>query len=162
MRRIHNLLVWPALVLLTACATTQRFDTSAVDESITPEQAITGGQTLAGASVIWGGVVIGATNLKDATQIEILSYPLSSKHKPLTGKSPRSRFLARVDGYLETAQFTEGRQITVVGQLQGNSTGRIGESDYIYPVVKVTQHHLWAKERPVSNPRFHFGIGVRL
>lgn len=149
-----------AVVFIPACATSQRFDTSGIDVSITPQQAVAESAILKGTSVLWGGVVINASNLKDATQIEILAYPLSSTKKPLADKAPMTRFLARHEGYLETSEYAQGRLITVSGILQGSSMGKVGESEYTYPLVNVTQHHLWPKRRGPVETRFHFGIGV--
>ena len=148
------------LLLLGACATTPKLDSSAVDSTITPPRAVVEGEALRGATVLWGGMIIASTNLKDVTQIEILAYPLSSSQKPDLDKAPLGRFLAQQPGYLETRDYAQGRLITVSGELQQRYVGRIGESDYTYPVVRVSQHYLWPLTGSAPATRVHFGIGV--
>jgi outer membrane lipoprotein len=148
------------VLALSACATAPRFDTTAIDQSISPQQAVLENHLLRGKSVLWGGVVINAVNLERQTQFEILAYPLSSSHKPLIDKTPVQRFLSRYAGYLETSEYAPGRLLTVSGELQENSVGKIGESDYVYPVVEVGQLHLWPKAVPASSTQFHFGVGI--
>jgi len=147
-------------LVLSACATSPKFDTSGIDTNITPQIAVDKIKTLQGAPVIWGGVIIASNNLKDSTQLEILIYPLDINHKPDTEQTPLGRFLAEQEGYLETADFTQGRLITVRGVLNDKRIGHIGETEYVYPVVKINQLHLWQKQSDFSEPRIQFGIGV--
>jgi outer membrane lipoprotein len=148
--------------LLAACATAPKFDTTGVDFSITPARAVTENATLQGTPLVWGGIIIASTNLKQVTQFEILAYPLDGDLRPDTGKQPMGRFLAQQDGYLETADYTAGRLMTVSGTLQGTRIGRIGESEYTYPVLQVKQHYLWARAGGSPDTSVHFGIGVML
>jgi len=152
-------------VLLAACATKPEFDTAGIDTSITPQQAVKTlpakkSPALQGITIFWGGVIIASTNLKDATQFEILAYPLDGNNRPNTGQEPVGRFLAVQSGYLEAADYTQGRLMTVKGRMVDKRLGRIGEAEYTYPVVNVEQQYLWRKEGEFSEPRVHFGIGV--
>lgn len=148
------------VVLLGGCATPP-FDASAVDESITPQRAVDEAPLLSGRQVLWGGVVIAATNLPDATRLEVLSYPLDRNQRPMTGQRAGARFLVYRSGYLETAEYAPGRQVSVVGTLSGVEQGTVGETAYRYPVVREPQLELWP-ELPIEEPqpRLHFGIGV--
>ena len=147
-----------ASVVLAACATTPKFDASGIDLSISPQQAVA--ETMQGVQVLWGGVIISSANLKDVTQFEVLAYPLDSDQRPDTDKAPLGRFLALQPGYLETSDYAQGRLISVSGTLQDKRGGRIGETEYVYPVVKINQLHLWRKRGEASEPQFHIGIGV--
>ena len=147
---------------LSACATAPKFDTNQIDLNITPQQAVVEISTLQGTTVLWGGVIIASTNLKETTQFEILAYPLNSKQRPDTSKTPLGRFLAVQSGYLETSDYTQGRLISVSGTLQQNRSGRIGETEYTYPVINISQLHLWPKRGESPETRFHFGIGVMI
>jgi outer membrane lipoprotein len=146
--------------LLSACATAPKFDTTGVDFSITPPRAVTENTTLQGTPLLWGGIIIASSNLKQVTQFEILAYPLDGNLRPDTGKQPLGRFLAQQQGYLETADYTAGRLMTVSGTLQGTRIGRIGESEYTYPVLQVKQHYLWSRASEEPDTSVHFGIGV--
>lgn len=149
------------LTLLTACATSPKLETAGVDQTLTPK-AVAEGNIEAGARVMWGGVIIATTNLKEQTQIEILAYPLDDDQHPDTAKPPLGRFLATQGGYLESNVYSQGRLITLTGSLQEKVTGRIGAADYIYPLIKIEQLHLWPERGDSAEPRFHFGIGVML
>ena len=147
---------------LGACATTPEFDTSGIDASITPQRAAVEMQVLQGAPVLWGGVIIASVNLKDATQLEILAYPLGSYQRPDIDNKPLGRFLAVQQGYLETTDYAQGRLITVRGTLSATRQGSIGETEYTYPVVNISQQRLWEKRADYGEPRIQFGIGVMI
>ena len=151
-----------AVFVLTSCATTQAFNTEGIDLTLTPKRASVENRALLGKTVLWGGIIIASTNLKDSTQIEILAYPLDSSQRPMADEPALGRFLAIQPGYLETTDYTQGRHITVKGTLGETRTGRVGESEYVYPVVNINQHQLWPKEGEYVEPRVRFGIGVMI
>lgn len=148
------------LVLLAGCAAGPRFELAGVDTALTPREAIGDIERYRGRKVQWGGVIVSSHNLKDATQLEVLAYPLTDEGRPKTDEEARGRFLAMYPGYLETVDFAPGRLITIVGTLKGTRTGTVGEMPYTYPVVQMEQRRLWNAAEPRTNPRFHFGIGV--
>lgn len=147
-------------LLLSACASTPKFDTGGIDLTVTPQRAVAQAEALQGAPLLWGGVIINSSNLQDATQLEILAYPLQSDQRPDTNQTPLGRFIAQQDGYLETSDYAQGRLITVKGTLLPSRAGHIGESEYTYPVLHATQLHLWPKRGSAPETRVHFGIGV--
>lgn len=153
------LLVCAALAL-AACATGPKIDISNIDRSITPQRVTADVESLRGKIILWGGVIIASTNLKDATQIEVLAFPLDSSHKPDTAAPPLARFLAVKNSYLETQDFAQGRLLTVTGPVTGTLTGQVGEARYVYPVVTPETLYLWPKPGTSTDPRVHFGIGV--
>lgn len=157
---LHGLIL--VAIFLVGCAATKAFDTEGVDLNLTPKRAGVESETLQGKTVLWGGVIIASTNLKDSTQIEILAYPLDSSQRPMIGELAQGRFLAIQPGYLEATDYTQGRQITIKGTLGATRTGRVGESEYVYPVVNTSQHLLWPKEGEFVEPRVRFGIGVMI
>ena len=142
-----------SLLLLTACAGTPEFSTEGVNLDLNPSTAA----DQLGQQVIWGGTIIDIRNLADKTRIEVLSYPLTKAHRPLVKGSAQGRFIVEKAGYLEAKQFRPGSIITVSGSLQSPQSGRIGDAEYVYPVVQAGQLKLW-KERGAS--RVHFGIGI--
>lgn len=154
-----RLMLAAALAALAACATP--FDVGTADRTTTPQQASADIGALRGRTVAWGGVIVNARNLRDATQIEVLGYPLDRDNRPDTKAAPLGRFLALHPGYLETADYNAGRQLTVVGTITETREGSVGEARYLYPVVAATRLHLWPKEgRQPSDPQIHFGIGI--
>ena len=116
------------------------------------------------AKVLWGGVVIGSANTDSTTEIEVLSYPLDYLQRPDPALRSTGRFLMVVDGYIETADFATGRRVTALGSIGETRTGKIGESEYRYPVLQLaapTDLHRWsAEEYYNSRPVSPIGIGI--
>lgn len=148
------------LVLVAGCATGPRFELAGVDTTVTPREAVSELERFRDRKVQWGGVIVSSHNLKDATQLEVLAYPLTDEGRPKTDEEPRGRFIARYPGYLETVDFAPGRLLTVVGTLNGTRTGTVGEMPYTYPVVQMEQRQLWSGPEQRTSPRIHFGIGI--
>jgi outer membrane lipoprotein len=146
--------------LLCACATGPRFDLSRVDTAVTPASPLSTILAERGRVVQWGGVIVDSTNLPDATQLEVLGYPLSERGRPITTARALRRFLVRQEGYLETVDYAPGRALTVVGPIVEARASEIGGADYLYPVIAAQQLYLWREAEPYREPVFHFGIGV--
>ena len=111
-------------VLLIACAVTPPFSEDMLhnaDRSMTPEQAAKKNAT--DVEVMWGGVIVKATNTPDYTDFEVLYYPLDASQRPDEHQKAESRFLVRYPGYLETIVYAPGREVTVLGKLQGVEEG---------------------------------------
>lgn len=150
-----------ALLGLAACASTPKFDTENVDKAITPAQAVAELDGLRGKSVLWGGTIIASHNLQNATEIEVLGYPLDSDGRPQLDRTPLGRFIARRDAYLEPVDYASGRLLTVVGPLESVRDGRVGQAPYRYPVMSAQQMALWPQSTAYRNdPQLHFGIGI--
>jgi outer membrane lipoprotein len=157
LRRLTPLL---SLLLLVGCSTKPVLPTEGANQELTPKQVSDTGQPFIGSRVLWGGVIISSTNLEGRTRLEILSYPLDSKLRPLTDKKAGNRFLAHHSGYLETVDYSAGRQVSLVGTITSIEQARLGEHYYQYPIVDSDQIHLWPVESGESKSRVHFGIGV--
>jgi outer membrane lipoprotein len=150
-----------AVTALTGCATGTDLNTKGVDEALTAQHAHQDIKQATGRRVLWGGMIMGATNLKDRTVIEVLAFPLDSDHRPNSEATATVRFLAEHIGYLELIDYTKGRWITVTGTVTATRAGRVGEASYEFPVVQTDGIHLWTKDnRAPSNTQFHFGIGI--
>lgn len=147
-------------LLLGACAEKPAFDTTNVVTTITPTQAVSENRMLRGQRVLWGGVIINSTNLANTTRIEVLAYPLDEDQRPDLDKQPLGRFLINHQGYLETVDYAAGRKVSVTGTITGTETGKLGETEYLYPLIEAEKLHLWAKQGAGSNkPQVHFGFG---
>ena len=157
-------ILFGALVLafFSACASAPKFDLTGVDPTLTPGRAAANIDTVRSQRAVWGGVIVASRNLKDATQIEVLGYPLGSNNKPKQDNTPQHRFLVMHPGYLETADYAQGRLLSVVGTVAGTQEGKVGDARYVYPVLNATQLHVWPRESYTrsSEPQIHFGVGV--
>ena len=51
--------------------------------------------------------------------------------------------------------------MTVAGTLDGSRAGKVGEADYVFPLVRVSQSHVWtAAEMGKGRNNVHFGVGL--
>mgnify|MGYP001582135438 CR=1 FL=1 len=148
-----------AAVVLSACATTPPFDLKNVNTATTPSEAVAKLDALRGSRVLWGGVIVNSKNLEKGTQLEILAYPLSERHRPRLDREPLGRFIIEHGGYLETVDYAPGRELSLTGTITGTKEGKIDAASYIYPAVASEQIHLWSKGGN-GEPQFHFGVGV--
>jgi outer membrane lipoprotein len=155
---LHIGMVVIIAALLGACAAVPPFPQQAllkVDRTLTPELAAR--NAAHGIQVLWGGVIIGSINMPDHTDFNVLFYPLDRSQRPDLTKPPQNRYIVRNTGYLETMVYAPGREITVLGGLQGVEDGKVGDAPYRFPVVKADRIVLWPVD---GDSRVHFGIGL--
>ena len=110
-----------------------------------------------GKVIVAAGTIIEAMNLQEGTRLEILQYPTTSSGRPKLEQPSAGRFLVLSPGYLETAIYRPGRQITVAGEVSGLRELPLGESIYRYPVLAPREIHLWSEGN--GGPRIGFGFG---
>jgi outer membrane lipoprotein len=65
------------------------------------------------------------------------------------------RFLVHHSGYLDPAIYRSGRHLTVVGEVMGGKSLKIGEAEYRYPVLTSKFLHLWAKAHRYYGPNYY-------
>ncbi len=155
-----TLLTAALLLVLQACATAV-FEPQSNQLSLTPDEVRADPDSAEGL-VIWGGVIVSATNLADRTQLEVLAYPLDGQQRPLTRRKSLGRFLLQSPDYLETEDYTPGRAVTAIGNLQGLVKGEVGQATYHFPTLTISDVHLWRIDNSLVAPRFIFGIGVNV
>lgn len=97
----------------------------------------------------WGGTLIEARPGEETTCIELLSRELDSQYRPLAGDDAFGRFRACHRGFLDPEIFATGREVTVVGTLDGFEDGQVGEFAYRFPVLRTSSVYLWPE-------RIHF------
>ena len=145
---------------LAACASTPRFDTALVDRSLTPAKVQSQFDASQGKTVLWGGVILGFSNLPETSQIEVLAYPLNSAERPKLDENPLGRFILLHEGFLEPTVYMQGKLLSASGTIGPGQKGRIGESEYVYPVLNAQQIELWAPQSDSVRSSFHIGIGI--
>jgi len=156
--RIRHYITAFMVVALSACATAPPYSEEmlrSVNFTVTPEQAVQ--ENTRDVQVMWGGIIIKAANTSDHTDFTVLFYPLDASQRPDLNQKPRSRFLVRYPGYLETMVYAPGRDVTILGSLQGVEDGKVGDAPYTFSVVKADKIYLW----PIADDsRVQFGVGV--
>ena len=103
-----------------------------------------------GAAVRWGGELVLVRNEATVSELEILGRRLASDGAPDPDSAAEGRFIARVNGFIDPADYKSGARVTVAGVLRGVTTGKVGEFQYRYPVVEVRQLYRWPKLPPAS------------
>jgi len=149
-RIVSFMFLLPFLMIALGCATV--ISKEIRDEASTLRMVEVRGdpQAYQGQAVIWAGVIIATTNLKDETVIEILHKPSDLQGKPKDVDLTQGRFLAVSKGYLDAAVYTQGRQVTVAGEITGTRVLLVGEYEYTYPVISMKEIHLWPVEKDVQ------------
>lgn len=110
-----------------------------------------------GKWVMFAGVIVSSMIEKDgSTYLEVVEKPADSFGEPLRTDESGGRFIAVSKQFLDPAVY-QGRVITVVGEVVGDSVRPLGGMAYRYPLLSVEALHLW---EPSYGPSFSFGVGV--
>jgi len=103
-----------------------------------------------GAKVRWGGVLVATRNEQNKTCFEVLSRELDKFMRPLSGDDTTlGRFIACSEGFHDPEIYKQGREVTIVGQIQSIEQRKIEEFEYRYPVLALTDMVLWEKRKTV-------------
>jgi outer membrane lipoprotein len=154
-----RLAVPATLLVLSACAPAPIYKPTAANVVVAPGQVAQAPEQYSGHDVIWGGRIVQVNNLADHSEIEILAYPLDSSQRPKLSGNGDGRFIATMPGYVESIDYPPGAPITVAGHLSGNRAGQVGEASYVFPLVGVTQSHIWSAAE-MQGGKVNFGVGV--
>ena len=117
-----------------------------------------------GLAVRWGGTLISTRPGKDQTCFELASFELDRRARPRPSDHSPGRFLACAPGFFDPAVYTPGREVTVVGALNGTTVAKVGEYEYTFPRVDAATVHLWPERppeeiRPVWWPMIGISVG---
>lgn len=139
-----------AALLLAGCAITPLPRTEGAIAPLNPDEAQRSGKD--GTRVRWGGLIIQTAPGPAQTCFEISSRPLDREGEPLQTDETFGRFMACAKGYYEPSVYSVARKLTVVGELAPIVTGKVGEHEYRFPMVKIEALHLWPVALPASPP----------
>lgn len=109
-----------------------------------------------GKIIIIGGTIASSINTAEGTYIEVVQKPLDYRGAPEDTDVSYGRFIIFYEGYLDTAIYSPGREVTVAGEVMGKRIQRLGEMQYPYLLVRSKEIHLF-KYRPLPI-RFEIGI----
>ena len=156
MRRLIFLAI--ALLFLSSCAHVIPKETlQEVNTEITFAELRTNPRAYQGELVLLGGILVKTVNRKEGTLLEVYQTEISRRGKPKKLDKSEGRFLALCEGFLDSAIFREGREVTIVGIVRGEQTLRLGEIDYRYPYLLVKDIYLWQEERPGTYAPYPWG-----
>lgn len=141
---MKKLLLMLAIVSLLGCAhVISKELREKVDKEITPMALFKEPDAYMGKTVSLGGVIVSSLNTDEGTYIEVLQKPLDYRGKPEDTDISHGRFIIFYEGYLDTAIYSRGREITVAGEVIGKRLRPLGEIQYQYPLIKSKELHLF-------------------
>ncbi len=152
MRRLRWL-AW--LPLLAACAPRIPPPLQGVYPQLTVAQAQADHVT--GERVRWGGEIASTTPRNSETCVEIVSQALDRRTRPIPSDDTSGRFLACEAGFYDPTIYAPGREITVVGTLEGTSSAKVGDYDYTFPKLRAEAMYLWPKRAPREAYPYPYG-----
>lgn len=112
-----------------------------------------------GETVLLGGKILETLATSDSSEITVLELSLSKQGRPVDGAKSGGRYLVRSDQFLDPAIYKKDTLLTVVGKISGKEGRKIGDFNYIYPIVEEIEIKLWPPGYRAA-PRFHFGFGI--
>ncbi|MFA0440226.1 hypothetical protein BCU70_09260 [Vibrio sp. 10N.286.49.C2] len=99
----------------------------------------------------WGGVVAQLSNPSpNSSVLQISQFELDSKGRPDETQQGTSRFVVKVDRFLDPSIFVQGKAMTFVGIVAGNETIKVGEQTLVLPVVKASNYYLWTEDKRIK------------
>jgi len=103
-----------------------------------------------GLTARWGGIIAKVEVQKQRTLVEVVDFKLSSRAKPIQANETQGRFRFYKQGLLDPVIYKVGKSITVVGTVANSEQGKIGEQEYLYPVLNAEKIQLWKKTQRVD------------
>lgn len=115
-----------------------------------------------GQMILLSGMVLKTENTKEGTLVQVLQRPSGFRGKPKDVDETGGRFLALDSRYLDVNVFSEGRAVTLAGEIQGKRTLPLDKTEYTYPLISVKELYLWPDTRRFNDPypSVHIGFGV--
>lgn len=149
-------LLLAGLVWLTGCMSLPEPLRDGPKQSPDPAQVQAAPGQYAGMTVRWGGVIVAVENGPAQSMVQVVSRPLSKSARPLETDQTSGRFLVSISGFIDPVDYSAGREITIIGVLEGMEERNIGTYRYTYPRVKATNHYLWPlRPPPIQDPYFY-------
>lgn len=142
--------------LLVGCATPgPEFLRAPMPENPALAQVMSNVGAFNGRKIRWGGTIVQVENRAGGTTIEIVERPLDRSGRPSPASASGGRFVAQAAGFYDPLIYTQGREITITGTVEGEDARKIGDFDYRYVVVKADDLYLWEPIKPVPTPMYY-------
>lgn len=130
-----------------------------VDNTVTPEILFRDPEAHKGSIVLLGGMIVSSRNANEGTYLEVLQKPLDRRGRPKDVDESAGRFIVLYNGYLDSAIYSQGKSVSVVGEVIGSENRPLGETEYRYILLKSIELKLVdaSNRMPV---RFSIGVGA--
>ncbi|MGX2040906.1 Slp family lipoprotein [Methylocaldum sp. MU1018] len=145
-RLLRWAVVWATLLGVAGCATSPFSKSIRLSTERQPSFSEISARPDAykGRMVMLGGVIVRTNNLPNFTEVEVLQKSLDSSDRPEDVDISDGRFLIRCQGFLDSAVYAKGREVTVAGKVEGKESKPLDQINYTYPVIGCNEIHLWA------------------
>jgi outer membrane lipoprotein len=144
--RVGIWIFWGALLFTISCAPFSKELMGRVDPSLTIGQIQKNPPLYVGKMVLWGGVIAETVNQKNETVLKIIQTDLDFQKRPVNPDKSSGRFIIQTPGFLDPAIYTQGRLISVLGEVVGKEVFPLGGIEYTYPVILAKEIQLWERE----------------
>lgn len=111
-----------------------------------------------GETVVIGGTIVSVKNTGETAMLEVLQKPLDYRGKPRDTDESLGRFIVLHKGFLDSALYRKGRDITVAAEVSGQSVRPLEGVDYKYLLLISREIHLI--RRGQGGPSISFGFGA--
>lgn len=147
---IKIMIITAFLSLLSACSLIPNELKTPENVVLVPYQAVKNSPEAHQSKMArWGGVIAEVKNLADSTMVEVVNVDLtSSSAKPRNINESAGRFRAIVKGFLDPMIYQQGKKVTFVGTVAASQTDKIGELEYVFPVLIASGVYLWKDVEP--------------
>ncbi len=156
------LIVLCALLSITGCTTAvSKESLELIDPGLSFEALHQDPDRYVGRYLLLGGAISEVRlSASGGSELEMVQLPINNRGKITATDHSAGRFIAQDDSFRDPAIFSPGRLVTLVGQVTGSKVLRLGEKDYHYPVLSVTELRLWTPNDHPANFPVHFGFGI--
>ena len=97
--------------------------------------------------VRWAGVILDTRPEDGHTCFEILSRQLEKSMRPKNTDQSDGRFIACKTGFYDPEVFKKKREVTLTGRILHVDKRKIGDYDYLFPIVDIEFMTLWPVRR---------------
>ncbi|MGQ9694714.1 MAG: Slp family lipoprotein [Thermodesulfobacteriota bacterium] len=98
-----------------------------------------------GQKVLLGGVIVETKNKPEETILLVRQTELDLAKRPKNLDQTAGRFMVKYKGFLDPDIYRHGREITVIGDIEGKEVFPLGEIFYSYPLILAQEIKLWPK-----------------
>lgn len=146
MRLIHSLQLHSILILLLLAGCVHPISKETRQQIETPLSMAEVGKNpsaFVDTQLLAGGAIITTESDQEGTLLEIMSWHLNSLGEPLYPEESGQRFLIRTSEPLDSTLYEPGVLVTLSAVVTGEERRFSGETEYAYPVLNMTEIHLW-------------------
>lgn len=157
-RSITSILLCVSAILTAGCSSpVSKSVRGEIDPGVSFEQLRARPESYEGKTLLLGGEILRTINRQEGTTIEVLQKRLDRWGRPRDEDDTKGRFLVFTERFLDPAVYSHGRRITVAGKVTGSQVEKIGEVDYVYPLLHEREIRLW-QDRPSSVPYYPYPV----